>query len=935
MNYRDTLNLPKTNFPMKANLKEKEPEILKFWEDKEIYQKLNKLLKGKSKYILHDGPPYSNGPIHLGQSLNKILKDIVVKYKTSCGFYSPFIPGWDTHGLPNEKATLETYKINRKEINPVELRERCKTSALHFLEIQKSQFKRLGIRGDWEHPYLTLNFLYESTIIKIFKELVKEGYIYKRLKPVYWCSTCETALAEAEIEYKEKESPSIFVKFPLKDSLEEFFPKNNHKTYVLIWTTTPWTLPGNVAIALNPEAYYLLVNDGQESYILAEELLYLIANEIKLKNYEILGKVKGKDLKGKICKHPFFERDSILITEEYVTLDQGTGCVHTAPGLGAEDYEAALKYSLPVIVPVNNQGILNEEAGIFKNLFYKEANLKIIEHLKESNLLLYNSSITHSYPHCWRCRDPIIFRATKQWFVAMDIKKLRENSLEQIKKVKWIPDWGEERIYNMLQARPDWCISRQRVWGVPIPVFYCKNCGEIICAPDIIKIVEDLFLKEGADVWFKKEAKEILPLNFNCPKCQKQEFEKENNIFDVWFESGVSHEAVCANNPELNWPADLYLEGSDQHRGWFQLSLIPAVAVRNKAPYRAVLTHGWVLDEQGISMHKSLGNVIDPNEIIKEYGGDILRLFFSSVDYTADIKIGKNTLKQISENYRKIRNTFRFILGNLYDFNPSRDKTALLEDLSELDLFILQETNQLLKKVKKAYDSFQFHLVYTYLHNFCVQDLSSFYLDIIKDTLYTYSANSKERKAVQKTLYEMLNALIIMFSPILSFTMEEIWQNLPWDKPEESIQLMPWPSLIKVEFPSELEEKWDIILSLRSEIFNCLEKQRIDKIIHKGAEAEVELYLEPPLYNTLRNDEELLRRIFLVSSVSIFHPEVGLPEGIVSPKNFPKIRIFIRKTKNQKCQRCWNYVKELSRDPEFADVCPHCGNVLEDFKAKK
>lgn len=934
MDYSKTLNLPQTSFPMKADLPNNEPNILKFWEDHSIYAKLRKNRLGKEKFILHDGPPYSNGPIHMGQALNKVLKDIAIKYRSSRGFDAPYVPGWDTHGLPNEIQAIKDYKLNRKEINPIELRKKCGESALHFLDIQKKQFMRLGVQGDWAHPYITLDHTYEAAIIRIFGLMARKGLIFRGLKPVYWCPVCETALAEAEIEYKDKRSPSIFVKFPLKDDISRLFPGWNGETYVLIWTTTPWTLPGNAAIALNPGASYALVNINKDGYIIAKELLDYVVSATGIGEYRIVGCVKGKELEGLHARHPFLERDSLVINEDYVVLDTesgGTGCVHTAPGHGQDDFEAGLKYSLPVFVPVDDRGYLTKDAGPFEGIYYEEANEKIIEHLGKSGHLHFRGTKEHSYPHCWRCRGPIIFRATKQWFVALDVDRLREKALDSINETKWIPSWGQERIYNMVKTRPDWCISRQRIWGVPIPTFYCETCHEAIFIPETIDHIEKIFLKEGADAWFIKDAGQLLPENFECPHCKGIEFTKEKDIFDVWFESGVSHEAVCALRESLQWPADLYLEGSDQHRGWFQLSLLPAIATRGRAPFRAVLTHGWILDEKGHTMHKSLGNAIDPMDLIKKYGADILRLFFASVDYTSDIRIYHESVMQVAEVYKKIRNTCRFMLGNLYDFDPSKERVKD-SDLEEFDMWILDQKNALLKKVNEAYLDYQFHMVYYHLHNFCTIQLSSLYLDVLKDRLYVSAPESTHRRAAQGTLYEILKDITIAMYPVLSFTAEELWQNLFKSKENiESVQLAEWPKSAKKYLSDELEQKWNFYASLREHIYILIENLRKQKIIRQSLEARIDLYPDESNYAIISKDAGMLKRLFIVSQLVIHNPGGTPPENAVPLEPGSSIKMAGSPAVGMKCPRCWNYEEKINEDSEYPDICERCNKVMREM----
>lgn len=934
LDYGKTLNLPKTTFPMKADLPANEPHVQAFWERERIYEKLRSKRTGREKYILHDGPPYSNGPIHMGQALNKVLKDIAVKFRSMKGLDAPYVPGWDTHGLPNEIQAIKAFKLNRKEINPGELRKKCRESALHYLDIQRSQFKRLGILGDWENPYRTLDPSYEATIVRVFGQMARKGHVYRGLKPVYWCPVCETALAEAEIEYKEKKSPSIYVKFPLVEGLGKFFPDWGGPVSILIWTTTPWTLPGNTAVALNPLAEYVLIEADCEGLVLAGALLEPVTAATGIKEHRVIGKIKGSALEGYHVQHPFLNRKSLVINQDYVVLDAeagGTGCVHTAPGHGQEDFEAGLKYNLPILVPVDDRGYLTEEAGPFNGMNYEEANEKIIQHMKDSGHLLHRDIKEHSYPHCWRCRGPVIFRATRQWFVAIDVENLRERALDAIKESKWIPEWGEERIYNMVKTRPDWCISRQRIWGTPIPAFYCDTCQEALFTPEVVEHIEKLFAREGADVWFVRETKDLIPEDFECPHCHGKKFTRETDIFDVWFESGVSHEAVCALRESLRWPSDLYLEGSDQHRGWFQLSLLPAVATRGRAPFRAVLTHGWVLDENGHTMHKSLGNVIDPMDLVKKYGADILRLFFASVDYTADIRIYHDAIMQVAEVYKKIRNTCRFMLGNLYDFDP---KTHWVKDndLLEIDRWALGQKNSLVKKIEEAYESCQFHVVYYHLHNFCAIEMSSIYLDMLKDRLYVSAPSSSARRSAQRTLYEIVKDIAILMYPILSFTAEEIWQNYFREREQcESVQLAEWTKSHRSYLSKEKENKWDFYTQLRAHISLALEELRKDKVIRQALEAQVEVYPDQKRYSMLQDDREVLKRFFIVSQLEIHEPGSAAPSDARVIGAFGDFRFVVRKTGGEKCMRCWNYEEKMPHDEKYPEVCSRCLGILKEL----
>ncbi len=929
MNYKKTLNLPKTNFPMKANLPEREPEFLKFWEEKDIYKKS---IENKSKdktFILHDGPPYANGNIHLGTAFNKILKDFIVKYKTMRGFYSPYIPGWDTHGLPIENQTLKSLNVSRTEIPPTDLRKKCREYALKFVDIQREEFKRLGVRGDWENPYLTLTKEYEAKQIEVFGELAEKGYVYRGLKPVYWCSTCETALAAAEIEYYDETSHSIYVKFEIIDlkKLKEKFPTfNGDKAYVLIWTTTPWTLPANLAIALHPEYDYVLIEYKDEYLLFAKELIEPVLKKIENDpKYKILGQVKGKELEYIKTKHPFIDRESPIVLADYVTLTDGTGCVHTAPGHGQEDYETGVRYKLPIYSPIDDYGRFTEEAGDLKGLKYDKANEVIIEKLKKNGSLLYMEEFTHSYPHCWRCKNPVIFRATTQWFVNVD--KFRDKALKAISEVKWVPEWGEDRISNMVRERSDWCISRQRIWGVPIPVFYCEDCGKEIITKESINSVVELFLKDGSDAWFEKTPAEILPEGFKCPHCGGTHFKKEIDIMDVWFDSGVSHRAVLEVRDELKWPAEMYLEGTDQHRGWFQTSLLTSVATKGRAPYDSVLTHGFIVDEEGKKMSKSLGNVITPNEVIKDYGADLLRLWVSSSDYRSDVKISDKILKQLIEVYRKVRNTARFILGNLYDFDPDNDMIPYKE-LEEIDKFALLKLNRFIKDVTSAYENYEYHQIYHRYQYFSTVTLSSFYLDILKDRLYVEHPKSKRRKSAQTTIYLILDSFVKMLAPVLSFTAEEIWQNMKHDKENnfESVQIAPWPKENPDYENKEIGEKWEKILLIREEVLKELERKRAEGTIGNSLDAKVYLSAEGDLLKFLEENIGVLKEVFIVSQIEITK-DTSLTQKIA--EEVEGLRIGVDRAKGEKCARCWVISEDVGKDPTHPDLCPRCIEVVE------
>ena len=930
MDFKTTLNLPKTDFSMKANLPKEEPKMLKFWQDIDLNKKLLDKYYDREKFILHDGPPYANGNIHIGTAYNKILKDIIPKFRWMRGFNAYYVPGWDTHGMPIEHQVSRDLKVSLNDIGPVELREKCQKYAEKYIDIQREEFKRLGVIGDWENPYLTFLPDYEATQIEIFGKMYERGYIYKGLKAVYWCGSCETALAAAEIEYSDESSDSIYVKFKVADGISSIFPEaKSGETYVLIWTTTPWTIPGNFAIAFNPDLKYSLVKTEKGYLIMASGLVERVMKEIGIEDYHILAEQYGRAFEGIKCQHPLFDRDSVIILGKHVTLEEGTGCVHTAPGHGQEDYEIGMKYGLPVVSVLDSKGRLNENAGQFNGLDYKEGNKKIIEALREKGYLLGAGKIRHSYPHCWRCKNPILFRATEQWFVSVD--KFREQSLNAINGVQWIPSWGREKIYDMVAERTDWCISRQRVWGVPIPAFYCQKCKEIVITPETINIVKKLFKEKGSNSWFEMSAEEILPGGFQCPHCQGTVFEKEKDIMDVWFDSGCSHAAVLMNRKELHWPCELYLEGSDQHRGWFQTSLLVAVAAFDGAPYKSVLTHGFIVDEKGKKMSKSMGNVIPPQEVIDQYGADILRLWVSSSDYKKDIRISKKILQQLVEVYRKIRNTSRFILGNLYDFNPAQHSVSY-EKLEEIDRLILSQFQNLINMTTENYDRFDFHSLYHDIHNFCTLNLSSFYLDIIKDRLYVLNPDSLSRRAAQTVLYRIISGLTRLIAPVLSFTAEEIWQVLGKSgKQEESVFLAQWPEIDEKLLQIELEKKWEKLLLARKDVLKALEIQRKDGLIGNALQAQVDLYTaDKSLYDYLNQNKEKLEMLFIVSKVNLFFDKKQISEeNVFQGEEVPELYVVIKVAPGEKCERCWNYSETVGKDNRYPNVCARCISVLE------
>lgn len=925
--YNETLNLPRTEFPMRGNLPQREPEILDKWEKMNIYQMVNEAAKGKPKFILHDGPPYANGNIHLGHTLNKVLKDIIVKYRTQNGYDAPYVPGWDTHGLPIEQQAIKALGINRHATDPLEFRRHCKEYALKYVEIQKEQFKRLGVRGDWNNPYVTLQPKFEAAQIGIFGEMAKKGYIYKGLKPVYWCPHCETALAEAEIEYAEKKSPSIYVKFPVIQG-NGLIAQDD--TFFVIWTTTPWTIPANMAISIHPELEYNLLVVGKERYIVAKELqesfLEVLRKQEKFseaKTY-VEETYMGEDLEGIICKHPFYERNSVVILGEHVTTEQGTGCVHTAPGHGVDDFEVGKKYGLEVLSPVDNTGRFTKEAGHFAGLFIEDANKTITNELKEKELLLSLGFIKHQYPHCWRCKNPVMYRATEQWFASID--GFREQALKAIKEVQWIPAWGEDRIHNMVADRGDWCISRQRTWGVPIPIFYCKECNKEIINDDTISHLQMLFAEHGSDVWWARETKDLVPLGLTCPECGGTEFRKETDIMDVWFDSGSSHMAVLESRPGLKWPADLYLEGSDQHRGWFNSSLSTSVAVRGTAPYKAVLTHGFLVDEQGRKMSKSLGNGIDPLDVIEKMGADILRLWVSSADYRSDVAVSPNILKQISEAYRKIRNTCRFLISNLYDFDPEKNRIDYRE-MVEIDRWALLKLNRLIKKVTDAYETYEFHVVYHSIHNFCTVDMSAIYLDIIKDRVYTTQADDRIRRSAQTVMYDILMALVKMMTPILAFTTEELWNYLPQKEKEASIQIAGWPEYKEDYLDKSLEEKWDKILDVREFAAKPLEEARQAKTIGHSLDAQVTLFADDKWYDFLETIKEELANILIVSSVILLRNS-DKADNAFTNVDVSGLAALVEKAPGLKCERCWIYSQTTGESEDHPTLCKRCADVI-------
>ena len=917
MEYKKTLNMPKSGFPMRAGLPKREPEMLRYWEQLDLYNELLKKNEGKPLFSLHDGPPFSNGALHMGHALNKCIKDFMIRSAAMRGYYTPYIPGWDNHGMPIESAIIKQNKLNHKAMSVSEFRSACHEFADHYIVVQRDGFKRMGVVGDWEHPYKTMDPGFEAEEVKVFGEMYRKGYIYKGLKPVYWCPHDETALAEAEIEYKDDPCTTVYVKFPMHDDQGKLGHLDHSKLYFVIWTTTTWTLPANVATCLNPSLEYAFVKIGDEYHLMAAGLVESTMKACHIEDYEVLEpRVLGSEFELMQYQHPFLDRKGLVILGDHVTLEGGTGCVHTAPGHGVEDFEVCVNHypQVPVIVPVDDGGYLTEEAGKeFAGLKVWAANKVILEHIKQSGHLMGVQHITHQYPHCWRCHHPIIFRATEQWFCSID--KFREEAYKAIDEVKWQPAWGHDRMHGMVRDRSDWCISRQRVWGVPIPVFYCKNCGKYHITDASIKAVSDLFRKEGSDAWYKYDANEIMPKTEVC-ECGASDWEKDPDIMDVWFDSGSTWSAVCRERPELNWPADLYMEGADQFRGWFQSSLLTSVATQGVAPYKGVLCHGWVVDEQGKQMHKSAGNGVEPSEIIRDYGADIVRLWVASSDYTVDVRAGKNIFKQLSEAYRKMRNTARFMLGNIGDFNPATDMVAE-DQLFEIDRWALKSCNSLTANVRAAYDNYDFSRAYHAIYNFCVIDMSNFYMDVIKDRLYC--ADEHARRCAQTALYRILVDFTKLVAPILCFTAQEIWSYIP--KLEGMQEYVCWERMpeAKSDEDAAFDAKWAKIIAVRDDVKKVLEQARADKTIGSSLEAAVTLYCSDEMYdflNAIPMDE--LADLMIVSHVDLVKGEggvKGLTEGL---------GMSVAHAAGNKCLRCWKFDTAVGED----GLCPRCAKVL-------
>jgi isoleucyl-tRNA synthetase len=919
MEYKDTLNLPTTDFPMKANLNQREPEILKKWDTTDLYGKIEARGAGRPDYVLHDGPPYANGHIHIGHALNKILKDIILKSKRMEGFNAPYVPGWDCHGLPIELQVEKNLGSKKHTMSKSEMRKECRAYAKKFIDIQKEEFKRLGVLGDWDNPYLTMNYEYEGLTAAELAKFAKSGGLYRGKKPVHWCSSCVTALAEAEVEYADHTSPSVFVKFALNDDVSAAIPALAGKeASVVIWTTTPWTLPANLAIAMHPEFTYVALETEQGILIVAEGLKdqFLASNKL---TGRVIAEFPATVLERKNCQHPFYDRNSIILMGEHVTLEAGTGCVHTAPGHGQEDYELALKEGLDIYNPVDNHGKYIGNLEFFGGQFVFAANPLVIEKLQEVGALVGQANISHSYPHCWRCKKPIIFRATEQWFIGMEPNDLRKKALAAIDQVQWIPKWGRERIFGMIENRPDWCISRQRSWGVPITAFSCTACGEHLADGALMDHVADLFKEHSSDIWFEWEADKLLPSGTKCPKCGAAAFEKENDILDVWFDSGVSHAAVLEPNPKLSSPADLYLEGSDQHRGWFHSSLLESVGTRGVAPYKAVLTHGFVVDGQGRKMSKSVGNVVAPEEVIKKYGGEILRLWVAAQDYRDDIRISNEILDRLAEAYRRIRNTSRYILGNIHDFNPATDKVAH-DQLPEIDRWALHHLETLKEKVRAAYTDCEFHVLYHAVNAFCTVEMSAFYLDILKDRVYTSKKDSVARRAGQTVMYEVLDTLVRLIAPVISFTADEIWGCMPGER-EASVHLASFPAMHPEWKNDELVARWDRIQKVRGDVAKALEQARVAKTIGHSLDAAVVLAADADLHGFLSGYAGELASIFIVSKVELAE---SLGDDAYAGEGVPGLRVKVTAAPGTKCERCWCYSEELGSHADHPAICPKC-----------
>jgi isoleucyl-tRNA synthetase len=924
---KQTINLPKTAFSMKANLPQTEPKLLERWEKERLYHRIREARAGRPTYVLHDGPPYANGRIHLGTAFNKIVKDFVVKSKTMAGFDSPYVPGWDCHGLPIEIKVDSELGGRKHKMNPIEIRRECRKYAEKYVNIQRQDFKRLGVLGRWEEPYLTMSAQYQSVIASAFVEFLDRGYVYKGLKPVHWCIKDRTALAEAEVEYENHSSPSIWVRFALtSDAAAIDGALTGREVYGLIWTTTPWTIPANMAIAYHPKFTYVAVQVNGVVYIVAEDLLSTTAEKLGWSHPVTLAAFPGARLEGTVFRHPFLERASAGILADHVTLEQGTGAVHTAPGHGQEDYAIGQKYGIATFCPVDAAGRFYRAEGapgylpdelIGKNVW--EANPVVIDILKNAGALLGLEKLAHSYPHCWRCHNPVIFRATEQWFIGMDLKNFRQDALQSVKRVKWMPAWGEERISNMIAARPDWCISRQRVWGVPIIVFYCEGCNQPVTDRAILDHIVALFAEHTADVWYERDACDLLPQGYTCAKCGGAGFRKESDILDVWFDSGSSHLAVLNDTFGLPWPSDVYLEGGDQYRGWFHSSLLVGTGLKGSAPYRTCVLNGWVLDGDGKAMHKSLGNTIEPEEIIKDHGADILRLWSASVEFNEDVRISPVILTRLVDAYRKLRNTFRYLLGNLHGFDPAQD-TVPGGEMSETDQWILLRADDLVTRCRAWYDNFEFHKVYHAIYAFCTVDLSAVYFDVQKDGLYCSAPKWAVRRSTQTALYRLLGALVRLLAPLVSFTAEEVWTQMGCP---DSVHMahFPAPGDLAAGIGGGMKKRaanWDRLMEVRDSVLKSLEAARNEKLIGAPLEARVKLAADGDWYALLEEYAAQLPSLFIVSQV-----DVERAPG--------ELAVQVARAAGQKCERCWKYTTDVGSDERFPTVCGRCAKAVHEI----
>ncbi len=933
MDYSQHLNLPKTDFPMRANLPQREPEILDFWSQLKAYQRLRSKRGGGQKYVLHDGPPYSNGDIHMGTALNKILKDFVVRSQNMRGHDAAYVPGWDNHGMPIELNVTRMLREEGQEFDALELRKRCRQYAMKYVDLQRMEFIRLGVWGDWENAYLTMSSEFEGKVVEVFGELAKQGYIYRGLRPIHWCPTCVTALAIAEIEYQEKESSSIIVAFPLKQDPHGIFAgRDLSSCYVLIWTTTPWTIPANMALVVHPDLDYGLVEVDGRVYLLADGLVEQVMEMIQASSFKRIKTVRGKDLQGLICRHPLFDRSSPVFMADHVSLEEGTGVVHTAPGHGAEDYEVGIREGLEIFSPVDDRGRFTAQVPQYQGVHVFEANQHVNEDLGKAGVLLYSGAIRHQYPYCWRCHQPLVFRATVQWFMSVDHLDLRRRSLKAIGEIQWVPGHSANRIYGAVESRPDWCLSRQRTWGVGIPVFYCREHGHEILTSEAIAAVAKLVKERGSDAWYQAPAEEILPVCYTCPQCGDTQFDKETDILDVWFDSGSTHRVILESREDLRWPSDLYLEGSDQHRGWFNTSLLIGMATRGGSPYRTCMTHGFVLDGEGQAMHKSRGNDISPLEIYGKHGADVLRLWVCSTDCTNDVRISDEILVRVSESYRKIRNTFRFILGNLNDFNPAQDAVDY-QELAEIDRWALDRLQRLIQGVLKAYDSYQFHEIYHSVYNFCVVNLSAFYLDVLKDRLYVNPADAPGRRGAQTVLYELILAMVRLVAPILPFTAEEIWQQMHHRAgSEESVHFTLLPQFREEWVDGALAARWERLLAVRDEALKALEIVRQRKAIGNSLEAALDLYVgTEDLRQLLQRYERDLKTLFIVSSVTL--RDTDQFEALERQENVAmNLVVGVNKAPGDKCEMCWMYSPTVGEHAVHSTLCARCVEIIEQLK---